>query len=79
MKDLGPALHSKSFIIYDLHHKHQHLNLQYHSFDQASSPRTSNHNANNALFEIYAPPEPEPTMTEPFPESVLLPLSLSQP
>ena len=33
-KDLGPALHPKSFIIYDLHDKHQHLNLQYHSFDQ---------------------------------------------
>ena len=34
---------------------------------------TSNHNANNELFEVYAPPECELTMTEPFPESVLLP------
>jgi len=47
------------------------------------SSATSNHNANNESFEVYAPPEHEPTMTEPFPESVLLPfmlpLSLSQP
>jgi len=38
---------------------HSHIIERY--IIEASSPRTTNHDANNALLKVYAPPEPVPS------------------